>query len=79
MARTFRAVAASITFGKEAGFRRNTGVASLDAAPKPSIRTGAARAAIGRGGTRAQPEPNKQTCGKRTRGGVDVGGRRRGV
>jgi hypothetical protein len=67
MARTFRAVAASITFGKEAGFRRKTGVASLDAAPKPSIRTGAARAAIGRRATRAQPQPDKQTCGKRTR------------
>jgi len=57
----FRAVAASITFGKEAGFRRKTGVASLDAAPKPSIRTGAARAAIGRRATRAQPQPDKQT------------------
>lgn len=74
MARTFRAVAASITFGKDAGFRRKTGVASLDAAPKPSIRTGAARAAIGRRATRAQPAPTKQTCGKRTRGGVGVVG-----
>jgi len=69
----FRAVAASITFGKDAGFRRKTGVASLDPAPKPSIRTGAARAAIGRRATRAQPAPTKQTCGKRTRGGVGVG------
>lgn len=46
----FRAVAASMTFGSEAGFRRKTGEGSLDAAPKPSIRTGAARAAIGRKG-----------------------------
>lgn len=54
-ARTFRAVAASMTFGSEAGLRRNTGEASLDAAPKPSIRTGAARAAIGRRAATAQP------------------------
>ena len=47
MERTSRAFAASRTFGKDAGLRRSTGAASaMDGAPKPSIRTGAARAAI---------------------------------
>ena len=56
-ARTFRAVAASMTFGSEAGFRRKTGEGSLDVAPKPSIRTGAARAAIGGRAARAPSGP----------------------